>query len=162
MRCIARTGRGSMTDDSQGNAPDRPGRWQGAGALIFNDIGEVLLIRQHDGGRFYSLPGGAIEPGEMPHAAAIREVLEEAGVQIRLERLVGLYTAPAKGRWLAFVFLGVIERGQPRLVDPEEIAEVGWFDAEQLPDPLYDSALYAMRDAGAGAYGVLRDIHVSD
>ena len=136
--------------------------WQGAGALIFNDMGQVLLTRQNYGGRYYALPGGAIEPGETPHAAAIREVLEEAGVQIHLERLIGLYTAPSRGTWLAFVFLGVIEHGQPAVVDAAEILEVGWFDPQQLPEPLYDSARHAIADARAGAYGVLRDILVYD
>ena len=31
--------------------------WQGAGALIFDDVGQVLLIRQNYGGRYYALPG---------------------------------------------------------------------------------------------------------
>ena len=151
-----------MTDDGRQDAPNSTDDWQGAGALIFNDVGHVLLIRQNYGGRYYALPGGAIEPGESPHAAAIREVLEEAGVEIRLERLIGLYTAPSRGRWLAFAFLGVIERGRPTVVDPAEIAEVGWFDVERLPESLYDSARYAIKDARAGAYGVLRDILVYD
>ena len=138
------------------------GMWQGAGALIFNRSGQVLLVRQNYGGRYYALPGGAIEAGETPHQAAIREVREEAGVVIRVDRLIGLYTAPSRGRWLAFVFRGVIEGGQPVLPDTGEIAEVGWFDADRLPEPLYDSARWAIADALHGEYGVLRDIAVFD
>ena len=85
-----------MTRQKHRTAEDQH-RWQGAGALIVNEAGHVLLIRQNYGGRSYALPGGKIELGETPHAAAIREVLEEAGVQIRLERLIGLYTAPSRG-----------------------------------------------------------------
>ena len=145
-------------EDATGSA----GTWQGAGALIFNRSGQVLLVRQNYGGEYYALLGGAIEAGETPHEAAIREVRKEAGVAIRVDRLIGLYTAPSRGCWLAFVFRGVIERGQPVLPDTGEIAEVGWFDTDRLPEPLYDSARWAIVDALHGEYGVLRDIAVFD
>ena len=136
--------------------------WVGAGALVFNDLGQVLLIRQNYGGRYYALPGGRVEAGETPQQAAVREVMEETCVDVRVDRLIGLYTCPPRGAWLAFVFRGVIERGQPALPDTGEIAEVGWFDPKQLPAPLYDSARYAVADALRGEYGVLRDIMVYD
>ena len=56
----------------------------------------------------------------------------------------------------------MIEGGQPALPNTGEIAEVGWFDADRLPEPLYDSARWAIVDALHGEYGVLRDIAVFD
>ncbi|MFU8805204.1 MAG: NUDIX domain-containing protein [Bradymonadaceae bacterium] len=48
-------------------------------AVIHDDQGQVLLMRQRDGGE-WSLPAGAIEPGETPARAVVREVAEETGL----------------------------------------------------------------------------------
>ncbi len=61
--------------------PTRP--WVGVGAVVWKDS-EVLLVkraRPPEAGR-WSLPGGAQELGETLFAAAIREVLEETGIEI--------------------------------------------------------------------------------
>lgn len=52
--------------------------------------GKLLMIRHAEGGRWL-LPGGSVEPGELPADAALREMWEETGVRIRLTRLAGVY-----------------------------------------------------------------------
>lgn len=52
--------------------------------MVFNDEGEVLLIRHRKGE--WVFPKGHIEPGEDPVETAIREVAEEAGVQAECPR----------------------------------------------------------------------------
>ena len=52
-----------------------------AGGCIFNDKGEVLLQRRGDFGK-WGFPGGAVERGETPEMAAIREVKEETGLTL--------------------------------------------------------------------------------
>lgn len=59
-------------------------------AIVRNAVGEVLLHQRSDDGR-WGLPGGAIEPGEEPAQAVIREVYEETGLRVVPERLVGIY-----------------------------------------------------------------------
>lgn len=59
-------------------------------ALIFNKLGEVLLHRSSDDGKWHTL-GGTIEPGEEPADAARREAFEETGLHVVPERLVGVY-----------------------------------------------------------------------
>lgn len=57
--------------------------------VVLLDADRILLARhQRRGGSYWVLPGGAVEPGETPEEAAVREVLEETGLQIRLERLL--------------------------------------------------------------------------
>lgn len=65
----------------------------GAAALVINADGDVLLQKRGDTGR-WGLPGGAIEPGEIPADAVVREVWEETGLHVRPERIVGVYGGP--------------------------------------------------------------------
>lgn len=65
-----------------------------ASGAIFNDNGEILLIRRADNGRL-TMPGGACEPGESPQETAVREVKEETGLTIEAHHL--------------WVFLGSLE-----------------------------------------------------
>lgn len=62
-----------------------------AGGCIFNDKGQVLLQRRGDFGK-WGFPGGAVELGETPEQAAIREVKEETGLDVEVRRLIGVYT----------------------------------------------------------------------
>src|SRR5439155_5015363 len=62
-------------------------------AIIFNDRGEVLLHQSSDDGRWY-LIGGAMDPGENPADACVREVREETGLIVTPERIVGVYNSP--------------------------------------------------------------------
>ena len=54
---------------------------EGAGGIVFNRDGDVLLIRHRKGE--WVFPKGHIEPDEERPATAVREVAEEAGVQSR-------------------------------------------------------------------------------
>src|SRR4051794_4478064 len=65
----------------------------GVTALVFDDEERLLLNRRADNGR-WSLIGGICEPGEQPATTAVREVLEETGVQAVAERLVLVQTIP--------------------------------------------------------------------
>ena len=55
-----------------------------------DDDGRVLLAR-HTEGDVWLLPGGAVEPGEAPADAAVREMWEETGLVVRVTRLVGVF-----------------------------------------------------------------------
>ena len=64
-----------------------------AGGCLFDDCGRVLLQRRGDSGK-WGFPGGAIEPGETPEGAAVREAKEETGLDVSVGRLIGVYTDP--------------------------------------------------------------------
>lgn len=55
--------------------------------------GRVLLARHSEGG-VWLLPGGAIEPTEIPADAAVREMFEETGLFVRLTGLIGIFGGP--------------------------------------------------------------------
>jgi phosphoglycolate phosphatase-like HAD superfamily hydrolase/ADP-ribose pyrophosphatase YjhB (NUDIX family) len=58
------------------------------GALIFNDAGEVLLLRTHKWSDLWGIPGGKIQWGETAEAALRRELREETNLEVRDVRLV--------------------------------------------------------------------------
>ena len=58
--------------------------------------GEILLVRERSDGR-WTLPGGWADPGETPATAVAREVREEAGVEVRAVKLIGLYDRAHQG-----------------------------------------------------------------
>src|SRR3954471_17768275 len=63
-----------------------------ASAFVLRD-GAVLLTCRSDNGN-WSMPGGAHDPGESLSMTAVRETLEETGINVRLTGLAGIYTDP--------------------------------------------------------------------
>ena len=52
------------------------------GALIFNNAGEILMIRTHKWSNLWGIPGGKIKFGEPAESALRREVKEETDLDI--------------------------------------------------------------------------------
>lgn len=67
-------------------------KWKIAvGVILRNARGDILLEKRSDCG-LWGLPGGRLDLGESVSEAALREVKEETGLDIRIERLVGVYS----------------------------------------------------------------------
>lgn len=62
----------------------------GVFAIIFNNQKNVLLCHRPDY-NLWNLPGGCMEAGETPWEAVTREVKEEVGLEVEVERLVCLF-----------------------------------------------------------------------
>ena len=101
----------------------------GVAAVVHNTAGEVLIQTRADGG--HSLPGGAVEPGETPAEAVIREVHEETGLNVRPTRLLGVFGGPGfqvrypNGDEVAYVvslFACTITGGTLACLDGESLA----------------------------------------
>ncbi len=76
----------------------------------------VLFIRQAPGHSLagqWSIPWGILDQDESPADAAVRETLEEAGVQASVDGLLGIQDLPETG-WLAIAFLCRHVEGHPR------------------------------------------------
>ncbi len=91
----------------------------------------LLLVKQNYGQRYWSLPGGKVEVGESIDRAAIREVKEETGLDIRLGRVVGLYSKPEENA-LAVTFAGECTGGA--LAPSHEISDCRYFLFDRLPE----------------------------
>jgi ADP-ribose pyrophosphatase YjhB (NUDIX family) len=106
-----------------------------AGALVVRD-GRVLLGRRavEPAKGHWDIPGGFLEPWEHPADAAVREVAEETGLQIRLTQLLSvvLDTYRDEHYTLNLYYLAEIVGGVERAAD--DLAELGWFAEYELPD----------------------------
>jgi ADP-ribose pyrophosphatase YjhB (NUDIX family) len=102
-----------------------------AGAIIELDYGILLIKRAIEPGYGkWTFPGGFVERGEAAEAAAEREALEEAGVQIEVTGIVGLYTYEGQIPAIA-VFAARVTGGEPAPLD--ETLEVKRFRRDDLP-----------------------------
>lgn len=71
--------------------------------------GAVVLIERRNPPYGWALPGGFVDPGETVEQAAAREALEETGLEVRLEVLLGCYSDPGRdprGPVVSLVFAG--------------------------------------------------------
>jgi mutator protein MutT len=105
-------------------------------AVIIGDNSRVLLGKRciNPGAGRWSFPAGYVNRGEVLEEAAVREVLEEIAVSVRLEGLVGVYSERGSSVVLV-VYAGEINAGEPR-PDGHEVSEVRWFPLDDLPEAM--------------------------
>ncbi|MEW5873307.1 MAG: NUDIX domain-containing protein [Chloroflexota bacterium] len=119
----------------------------GAFAIIFNESGRVLLCHRRDMDA-WNLPGGGVESGELPTEAAVREALEETGLHVAIQRLVGVYGKVDKDE-LVFAFACQVVGGEITLTD--EADACCYFDLEHLPPNTLPKQVERIHDALAPA-----------
>lgn len=129
----------------------------GIGCFVVRN-GRFLMGRRHGahGAGTWSVPGGWIEWGESPEAAAIREVREETGMLVVDARVAGA-TTTSHPEGMCSVTLWVVARwisGEPVVMEPDKYAEHRWYGLDEaLPAPLFE----VWEDLlGSPAYGELR------
>jgi 8-oxo-dGTP pyrophosphatase MutT (NUDIX family) len=96
-----------------------------SGVLIFNESGELLIVKTHYK-NYWSLLGGIIEKNESPRTTALRETKEEIGIDLLDVRFVCLdYMASCEGKdeFLQFIFYGGI-------LNADQIKQIKLYDAE--------------------------------
>jgi ADP-ribose pyrophosphatase YjhB (NUDIX family) len=116
-------------------------RTRGVKVMVFNPAGALLLIRNSYGrSDLFALPGGGIGRSESPAAAAVREVKEETGLDVRELALVSIHGSTAEGkRDTIHLFSGSAD-GTP-VADRVEVDEARFFPLDGLPDNITVSTL---------------------
>ena len=123
-------------------------------ALVFiRQDDTILLVKQTTGEKFWSLPGGVVEMGESVEQAAVREVREETGLAVRIQRIVGLYSKPDEGS-LAVAFEATVIGGVLRPT-VDEIAECRYFALDDLPDHAREHFRQRVDDFAKGVPGAI-------
>lgn len=108
----------------------------GTRAVLLDADNRVLLLR-HTYMPGWHFPGGGVEPGETAEEAARREAEEETGLRVEGPmRLLGLYLQKheATNRDHVAVYVARTFREVKPFRPNSEIAEIGWFAMDALPD----------------------------
>lgn len=111
-------------------------------AAVITDGSRVLLVRRAapEGDLVWQFPAGKVEPGETAEQAAVRETLEEVGLEVVAAKNLGERIHPATGRRMIYVVCEAIS-GDAHVADADELAAVEWCDrervAELIPFPFY-------------------------
>jgi 8-oxo-dGTP pyrophosphatase MutT (NUDIX family) len=127
-------------------------------AAIVTSRRGVLVGRRNDGKPPWTFIAGEVEPGELPEDAAVREVKEETGLEVRTGQVIGERDHPATGRHMIYMAARPV-RGTTVIVgDEAELAEVRWVsvaEAEKLMgggiyQPVHTYLVRTLRSGGAG------------
>ena len=113
----------------------------GVGIIIVKDE-QVLLLRRRNvhGAGSWSTPGGHLDFGESPEECAVREAKEETGVDVTDVRFKAVTNDVFEAEGKHYITLWMEGRyvaGEPRINAAYEMAEVGWFAWNALPEPLF-------------------------
>jgi 8-oxo-dGTP diphosphatase len=103
----------------------------GVSGVVLGESGSVLLLRnRYRYSRAWQLPGGFVGRGETLELALAREIREEAGLEVRIERL--LAARVSRPQHLDICYLCHVVAGSLRL-DGREILDGRFFETSELP-----------------------------
>ncbi|MBA2367978.1 MAG: NUDIX hydrolase [Candidatus Protochlamydia sp.] len=103
--------------------------------IIFDPTNKKVLLVKRKDVPIWVLPGGGIEKNESPLMAVKREIMEETGLFVSIERQCAEYTPINRLAALTHVFICKVENGI--LQFSEESSDIGFFSLDQLPSCLF-------------------------
>jgi 8-oxo-dGTP pyrophosphatase MutT (NUDIX family) len=132
-------------------------------AVVYAERGdEILLLQRAEGtalaGEWF-LPGGLVEPNELPEAAARRELAEESGLEISGElEMIGCYPMFVYGLdMLQISYRGTVAAGSDAVISHEHDG-VRWVKAQDMRELLSDEVLTGMARGEDRVLTLLRHI----
>lgn len=135
-----------MTDDILGESfgsQFEPPKFALGSVVYAERDGKILLLKRAEGGAFagqWYLPGGAVDPGETPDHAAVRELQEESGLECAGEpELIGAYFSRLYGHDFLMLSYRVAVAGD--VVISHEHTESMWTDPLDMRAFMTDEAL---------------------
>ncbi|MDJ0722245.1 MAG: NUDIX domain-containing protein [Desulfobacterales bacterium] len=109
--------------------------------VVPDSAGRILLVRRGVAPKMglWCLPGGFMELGEAPEAAALRELREEAGLKGRIECLLGLRSTPSRLYHTILLAAYLVRTDGKTPVAGDDATAARWFDPADLPPIAFDS-----------------------
>lgn len=134
-------------EKESGRMLDTPKHSVSVAGIVIDDQDRVLVIRRRDNDK-WEPPGGVLELGETFHEGVRREVLEETGVSVSVQRLTGVYKNMARGI-VALVFRCAPDN--PAVERTAEAAEIMWMTRDEVAQVMVEA--YAVRVVDAYGSG---------
>ncbi|WLR58768.1 NUDIX hydrolase [Guptibacillus hwajinpoensis] len=108
--------------------------WFGAAAVCINDQGDLLMIRNETDE--WAVPSGEIEKGETPEMCCIREVMEETGYQVAIEKPLFVKDQDVNGMHVTTYYYEVnVVGGMLSLDDSlEDVKEIEWKTIDEVEE----------------------------
>jgi 8-oxo-dGTP diphosphatase len=102
------------------------------GTIIRAADDRLVLVRRaiEPGYGLWVFPGGYVDRGEPILAAALREAREESGLEVRIDRLINVYSYPGTVP-IIIVYAATVVGGE--LCTDDECLEAQWFTADEIP-----------------------------
>ncbi len=119
----------------------------GVFGIIFDDKKRVLLCHRRDYD-LWNLPGGGLESYETPWGGLIREVKEETGLDVKVLKLIGVYSKPYKNE---IVFAFICKRIKGNITLNEEADKIDYFAIVKLPSNTVPKQVERIKDAVANS-----------
>lgn len=116
----------------------------GVFATIRDERGRVLLCHRTDCD-WWNQPGGGLESGETPWHGVVREVREECGLEVAVERLAGVYSWAPKKDEIIFSFVCRVTGGT--LGTSDEADDARYFAPDAFPPNTFPEHVSRIRDA---------------
>ena len=116
-----------------------------------------LLTQERKYGSTWSIPGGRVEPGESLQAAAIREVLEETGVPVKLDGVLRVEHTPGEASArIRVIFIGSpLDDTAPKTEPDDESLGAAYLTLDEVRDrPLRGAELGALLETVAAGHQV--------
>lgn len=127
----------------------------GVAVIILDEENQVLLQKRADVG-LWGIPSGHVEIGETVSEAAIREVKEETNLDVKIKKLIGVYSDPnsqvffyPNGKVVHFIttcFLAEITGGELKC-NSDESLDIKFFGQQNLPHDLLKMHPRWLKDA---------------
>ncbi|MFJ1636231.1 NUDIX hydrolase [Streptomyces sp. NPDC086796] len=125
--------------NSRQETPSTPLHSVSVAGVVVREDGRVLTIKRADNGT-WEPPGGVLELSEAPEDGVRREVYEETGIKVQVDRLTGVYKNTARGI-VALVFRCHAEGGHEQLSG--ESTAVEWLTPDEATSRMAE--VYAVR-----------------
>jgi len=108
--------------------------WNGAAGIVINED-RILMVRGKETGS-WSIPSGEIENGESPQQACVREVWEETGFKVEINKPIHIKKAIIKNYDVTtYYFLCRVIEGQISYHDPDDsIEEIAWKTYKEIKE----------------------------
>jgi mutator protein MutT len=107
-----------------------------AGCVIRNELGEILLLHRNKKGiQQWELPGGKLEEDEAAEQAAMREILEELGVEVAISAFLGRADFYEKERQHSYEWYEAVVSSPdaaPTICEPHSFDDLKYWDVKEL------------------------------